>query len=34
MIFSFLSGIMEKGGEKYEGGGEDRAESGEEGKSE
>jgi hypothetical protein len=28
MIFSFLSGIMEKGGEKYGGGGEDRAESG------
>ena len=34
MIFSFLSGIMEKGGEKYGGGGEDRAESGEEGESE
>jgi predicted nucleotide-binding protein (sugar kinase/HSP70/actin superfamily) len=33
MIFSFLSGIMEKGGEKYEGGEEDRTESGGEGES-
>jgi hypothetical protein len=34
MIFSFLSGIMEKGGEKHGGGEEDRAESGGEGESE
>jgi hypothetical protein len=33
MIFSFLSGIMEKGGEKYEGGEEERTESGGEGES-
>jgi predicted nucleotide-binding protein (sugar kinase/HSP70/actin superfamily) len=33
MIFSFLSGIMEKGGEKHGGGEEDRAESGGEGES-
>jgi hypothetical protein len=33
MIFSFLSGIMEKGGEKYGGGEEDRTESGGEGES-
>jgi hypothetical protein len=33
MIFSFLSGIMEKGGEKHGGGEEDRTESGGEGES-
>jgi ribonuclease HI len=33
MIFSFLSGIMEKGGEKYGGGEEDQTESGGEGES-
>jgi len=33
MIFSFLSGIMEEGGEKYGGGEEDRTESGGEGES-
>jgi hypothetical protein len=33
MIFSFLSGIMEKGGEKYGGGEEDRTESGGKGES-